>query len=327
MANVLSQDEVDSLLAGIDEGKVETGTDIPGPEKEEELKAYDFSTQAGPIHLRLPALRIINERLVGFFRASLSTATGSDIEVTLTSTDSVKFGDFCSTLPLPTSLNIFKMEPLRGFAILVLEGPLVFSFVDSFFGGKGVSHVKLEGRGFTAIETKIVNKVTGIILGDLQRAWSDIDKLEMIYTRSEMDPQFAGIVTPDDMVIVIKFTVDLENASSSIILCIPFSTIEPVKVKLRQRMDSARLEVDETWQRYIEKKIGELTVNLSCTLGMAKISSRELLEMKVDDVIELDKRVGDSILVNVEGIPKFKGHPGSSNNNKAIRITDILKME
>ncbi|MDY7038006.1 MAG: flagellar motor switch protein FliM, partial [Thermodesulfobacteriota bacterium] len=219
MANVLSQDEVDSLLAGIDEGKVETGTDIPEPEKEEDLKAYDFSTQAGPIHLRLPALRIINERLVAFLRTSLSIATGSAIEVNLSSTDSVKFGDFCSTLPLPTSLNIFKMEPLRGFALLVLEGSLVFSFVDTFFGGKGVSHVKLEGRGFTEIETKIVNKVTKIILEDMQRAWSDIHKLEMIYARAEMDPQFAGIVTPDDMVIVIKFTVDLENDSGSIILC------------------------------------------------------------------------------------------------------------
>ncbi|MDY7038422.1 MAG: FliM/FliN family flagellar motor C-terminal domain-containing protein, partial [Thermodesulfobacteriota bacterium] len=81
------------------------------------------------------------------------------------------------------------------------------------------------------------------------------------------------------------------------------------------------------WKRYIEKKIGELAVNLSCTLGMAKISSREILEMKVDDVIELDKRVGETILVNVEGIPKFRGYPGSSNNNKAIRITDILNME
>ena len=251
MANVLSQDEVDSLLAGIDEGKVETGTDIPEPEKEEDLKAYDFSAQAGPIHLRLPALRIINERLVAFLRTSLSIATGSAIEVNLSSTDSVKFGDFCSTLPLPTSLNIFKMEPLRGFALLVLEGSLVFSFVDTFFGGKGVSHVKLEGRGFTEIETKIVNKVTKIILDDMQRAWSDIHMLEMIYARAEMDPQFAGIVTPDDMVIVIKFTVDIENDSGSIILCIPFATIEPIKGKLRQRMDGAGLEVDETWKRYI----------------------------------------------------------------------------
>lgn len=322
MANVLSQDEVDSLLEGISDGGVETETDIP--EKCEDVEVYDFSIPAGDIHLRMPGLKIINERLVGFLKKSLSTASRLVTGVSLLSIESVKFSEFSRSLPLPASLNIFKMEPLRGFFLLVLESPLVFSFVDSFFGGRGLRHVKLEGRSFTAIETKIIGKIVEIILGCLKRAWLDVCEVKTVYTRSEIDPQFAAIVTPEDAVIVIKFTVHLENGSGMITICMPYSNIEPIKNKLKYESRSEKMEVDQTWRRYIEKKIMEMTMEISCKIGMAKINGRELLEMKVDDVIMLDQKIGDSLIINVEGIPKFKGYPGSYSNMKAIKISERL---
>ena len=224
-------------------------------------------------------------------------------------------------------INIFKIEPLRGYAILVLEGALVFSFVETFFGGKGLNPAKLEGRAFTAIESKIIEKITKIILGDLQRAWSDVHKVNMTFSRSEIDPQFALIVKPDDVIIAIKFVISLTNVSGAITFCIPWSTIEPIKDKLKQKFRGERLEVDETWRIYIGKKIGETAVSLNCTMGTTKISARELLEIKVDDVILLDQKTGDSIPVKVEGIPKFKGYPGSYSNNKAIRISERFNKE
>jgi len=323
MANILSQDEVDSLLGGIGNGSVETETDAPG--KEEGIEVYNFNTQAGPINM--PTLQRINERFVGFLRDSLSLVTSSVVDVNLSTNESVTFNDFCRSLPLPASLNIFKIEPLRGSAILFLEGSLVFSFVENFFGGKGLGHVKLEGREFTAVESRIIEKISKIILGDLQRAWSDVHKVNVTYSRSEMDPQFASIVEPADMVITTKFGIDLINASGTITFCIPYSTINPIRDKLSRKFRDESLEVDNRWRTYIGKKLGETTVNLNCILGTTKISAGEFLEMKVNDIILLDNKMEESILVNVEGIPKFKGYPGAYSNNKAIRIGEKIDKE
>ena len=320
MANILSQDEVDSLLEGITEGKVETETAATEPSQA--AAAYDFSRPAGPIHLTLPTLGIINERFVGLLRTSLPNASRSVVDVNLASTESVKFSEFCRSLPLPSSLNVFKMEPLRGFSLLVLEGPLVFSFVDSSFGGKGVSHVKMEGRGFTAIETKIVEKMVRIVLQDLQQAWADVQSIKTVFTRSEMDPQFAGIVTPEDVVIVNKFVVDLENGSGMMTICIPYSSLESIKNKLKSKFQGERLEIDHAWRKYIQEQILKMTVELRCDIGKAEISGRDLLEMKVNDIILLDQKIGDPVIVHVEGIPKLKGYPGSFNKKKAIRIIE-----
>ncbi len=323
MGNILSQDEVDSLLDGITEGKVETETDVS--EGVPSVEVYDFSMPAGPVHLRLPALGIINERLVGLLRTNLQVASRSVIDVNLTSTETVKFSDFYLSLPMPSSLNIFSNEPLRGFSLLVLEGPLVFSFVDSLFGGTGVSHVKLEGRLFTKIETKIVEKIVKIILSDLQKAWSDVYEINAVFIRSEMDPQFVGIGTPDDLIIVNKFEVQLENGNGFITICIPYSSIKPIKEKLKNKFRSEKMNVDPRWKRYIMQKLQETTVELSCTMGMAKINGSELLSMKVDDVIMLDQKSGNSVIVNVENIPKFRGYPGACNKKKAVKIIDRLE--
>jgi flagellar motor switch protein FliM len=323
MGNVLSQDEVDSLLSGISQGTVETETDIP--EKNEEIKTYDFSMPAGPLHLGMPALGIINERLVGFLKTSLPIVSRNVVDVSLTSTESVKFNEFCLSLPVPSSINIFSLEPLRGHSLVVLEGNLVFSFVDSLFGGKGVSHVKLEGRCFTAIETKIVERIVKIILGDIQQSWSDVYDVKTVYSHSEMDPQFAGIVKPEDVVIVNKFEVELENVSGIITICIPYSSIDPIRDRLKTGYHDEVKEVDKEWRRYIEKKIMDMDMELSCTMGMAKIKGEDLLGLKIDDVIILDQNPVDNTIVKIEGIPKFKGSPGSFNNRKAVRISERIK--
>ena len=323
MGNILSQDEVDSLLDGITEGKVETETDVK--EGSPSVEVYDFSMPAGPVHLRLPALGIINERLIGLLRTDLQLASRSFIDVNLASTETVKFSDFYLSLPMPSSLNIFSINPLRGFSLIVLEGPLVFSFVDSLFGGTGVSHVKLEGRLFTKIETKIVEKIVKIILNDFQKAWSDVFEINAVFIRSEMDPQFVGIGTPEDLVIVNKFEVQLENGNGFITICIPYSSIKPIKEKLKNKFRREKMDIDQNWKRYIQERIQETMVELSCTMGMAKINGADLLSMKVDDVIMLDEKFGNSVIVNVENIPKFKGYPGACNKKKAVKIIDRLE--
>ena len=323
MANILSQDEVDSLLSGIGEGTVETETDIP--ENEEDQRLYDFSKESGPIHLRMPALGIINERLITFLNTSLPTLTGSPADINITDIDSVKYGEFCRSLPLPSSLNIFTMEPLRGFALIALEGPLVFAFVDTFFGGKCTGHVKLEGKSFTAIEEKIINRIVTIILEDMQKAWSNVHEVKMVYTRSEIDPQFAGIATPNEMIIVTKFSVDIENFTGTMSICLPYSNIEPIKNDLQKSFQSRELETDKTWKDYITKRIRNLNITLSCTFGTAKLTSKELMDMKIGDVIPLDKKKSEPNILNLEGIPKFLGAAGHVGNRYAIQIEERVK--
>ena len=323
MAKVLTQEEVDSLLNGIDEGKVETETDIP--DGGDAFQAYDFSNTSFPDHQRMPALGIINERFISFINASLSTATGIVIDVNVNDIGSVKYGDFCRSLPLPASLNILKMEPLRGFALLVLEGSLVFAFVDTFFGGSCSTHVKLEGRSFTAIETKIIERIVGIIIEDLQKAWQDVYPVGMKYMRSEVDPQFAGIAKPEDMIVSTKFGVDIGNYSGTMTLCLPYTLLEPIKTILRDNYKSENIEIDETWRQGFQQKIGQMQLGMSCTLGTTRLKGRELLGMKADDILLLDQKATDPVVINVEGNAKFVGYPGSLNNRKAIRIEKRLK--
>ena len=325
MENVLSQEEVDSLLDGIGEGEVETETDIPVPE--DGLRPYDFRKEAGPIHLKMPTLGIINERFINLLNASLPSATGAMIDVNITDVDSVKYGEFCRSLPLPSSLNIFKMEPLRGFALLVLEGPLVFAFVDKFFGGKRVSQVKLEGKSFTPIEVKIIERVVSVILGDLQQAWSDVYEVKMKSTRAEIDPQFAGIATPDEMIIASRFSIDIGNFLGVMTICLPYSTLEPIREKLKDTFQGEKLEVDQRWRRYMEDKILDLNIDMSCTLGTVNITGKELIEMRAGDVLKLDQSPKDPVIICAHGLPKLTGYLGAYDNKKAIRIQERILEE
>jgi flagellar motor switch protein FliM len=325
MNQILTKEEVESLLGGIDAGKVRTDTDTPL--KEDASVKYDFNRERASLHLSVPALGVINERFVTLLRASLSTATGTPVEVQIKSMESRRFTEFCRSLKIPTYLNIFRMKPLRGSAMMVLETALVFSFVDTLFGGTGVSEAKLEGRKFTSIETKIMGKIANIILSDLEKSWSDFYNIQFSLARPETDPQFAAIVAPNETVIVVNIKVDMENESGGLTLCVPYFTIEPIKNKLKHVFQEEKTEVDQTLRKLIEAKIREMDVNLSCTLGRTRMSGKDLLELKVDDVIALDQRIGDSIVIQVEGIGKFKGYPGCCNNKQAVRITERLYKE
>jgi flagellar motor switch protein FliM len=325
MGNVLSQDEVDSLLGGISNGKVKTETDTP--ETGKGLELYDFTAKVRPSQDSIAFLGVINERFVDFLKASFTAATGSIVEASTSPVEPVEFDEFCHSITPSASQNVFKMEPLKASGLLVLEGPLVFAFVDTFFGGKGASQAELEDREFTAIEGRIIQKVVTIIFRDLEQAWAGIHKLKIGLASSEIDSQIATVAKPNDLVLVNRFAIELGNASGSITLCIPHAIIEPISSKFRRGLRSEEVEIDQTWRRHFAKKIRELTINLRCTLGTARITGRRLLELKVDDVIPLDKGVGDVITVSVEDIPKFKGFPGVLNNKQAIRISGRLSKE
>jgi flagellar motor switch protein FliM len=277
MTKVLSQEEVDSLLKGIDDGKI-AGPGEVAPESRD-LPRYDFRKERGPVQQRLPGLGVIQERFTSLLSTSLSTVSGAQVDVTPAEIASVTLGEFFRSIPLPASLNLFKMEPLRGVSLLVVEGALVFAFVDLFLGGTGQRHVKLEGKSFTPIELRIIEKIVKVLLEGLEQAWSETHKLRMVFVRSEIDPQFAEIAKPDELMVTSRFALEIGKLTGHIITCTPFSSMESLRGRLRGGFRADALGVDETWKKTLEQKISQLKVGVSCTFGRSRITGRELLEM------------------------------------------------
>ncbi|NVM23042.1 MAG: flagellar motor switch protein FliM [Desulfobacterales bacterium] len=318
MSNVLSQDEVDSLLKGVSSGEIETETDMPPPE--DGTIQYDFTRQDQIIRGRMPTLEILNGRFATIFRTSLSTMVRKDVDVDAGSVEMVKFEDFHHSLPVPTSLHIFRMEPLMGQALLIFDTRLVFGLIECYFGGKGTEQVRIEGREFTPIETSTIRKTVKTCLQDLATAWQPVHKLKMSYIRSEINPQFATIVFPGDLVIVVRFDVEVEGTSGKMTLCIPYSTIEPIRNKLYGGYQGDQQNVDVHWKRRLQERIWETGVNVIVELGRAQITAERLLGLKVGDVVQLDQDVSSHLTAKIEGMPKFKGRAGVVRNNRAIKI-------
>ncbi|MCB2184860.1 MAG: flagellar motor switch protein FliM [Deltaproteobacteria bacterium] len=318
MSKILSQEEVDALLKGMSGGEIEVETDT-GPDADG-IIVYDLTNQDRIIRGRMPTLEIINDRFARVFRTTLSSALRKIVDMTTTSVDLVKFGEFMRSLPVPTSLHIFKMDPLRGHAIIVLESKLVFNLVETFFGGSGMANVKIEGRDFTAIEQQLTRKVVSMALKDMEQAWKPVHEVTLVYQRTEVNPQFASIVPPTDVVIVVKFELEMEHAAGTVTVCIPYSTIEPIRSKLYAGFQSDQLEVDHEWMRRFREQLKEAEVDFCAELGKAQLMSGDLLRLKKGDVIPLDTDV-DALLVGmIEGVPKFLGRAGTFKGNKAFRV-------
>lgn len=322
MSQVLSQEEVDALLRGVTDGEIETEAEEIADESG--IVAYDLTTQERIIRGRMPTLDIINQRFSRLFRNSLSAAVRKALDVSAVSTDTVKFGEFVKSLPVPASLHIFKIEPLRGFALLVAESKLVFALVDTFFGGTGEAKMKIEGRDFTIIEQRMIKKVVLMVLEDMEAAWKPVHNVSMSFVRSEVNPQFAAIVPPTDVVVVVMFEVELDQISGTLTICLPYSTIEPIIAKLRAGFQSDQLEVDQAWIKRLKERLKEALVEVKVEMGQTTLTGEEFTELKIGDIIALDADTDDEMMVFVEGIPKFKGKPGVVKGNKALRITEVI---
>ena len=326
MSEVLSQGEVDALLRGVGDGEIETEMD-EAPEEVSGIVSYDLTSQEKIIRGRLPTLDIINQMFSRLFRNTFSTLMRRSVDVSTVSTDTIKFGDFLRSLPVPSSLHIFRMEPLRGHGLVVVDSKLVFAVVDTFFGGSGDKEAKITGRDFSAIEIRMTKSVVLSVLEDLEKAWRPVHTVTTNFVRSEVNPQFAAIVPPTDIVLVILFEIEMENISGTLTICLPYAAIEPVIPKLKAQFQSEEIEVDQVWVRRLRTELLSTEVELITELGSTEITPQELMEFKVGDTITLGNDVTDPLVMKVEQNPKFKGFPGVSRGNKAIQITEVIERE
>lgn len=325
MTKILSQEEVDALLKGISGGQIET-------EREEirepsDVVVYDLTNQDRIIRGRMPALEMTNERFARLFRSSLSALLRKVISVGAISIDTLKFGEFMKTLPVPTSMHIFRMDPLRGNAVFVIESKIIFILVDILCGGTGKDAYRVEGREFTAIENNLIRKVVMLALSDLEKAWKVLTDVKLAYQRSEINPQFAQIVPLTDVVVVMNFEVELEYSSGILSLCIPYSALEPLREKLQGGFLSEQPEVDKAWSKRISHSLLESRVNMVVELGRAKIKTKRVVDLKKGDVIVLDANAADPLNVYVEGILKFRAHPGTWKGSQAAQITQCVRKK
>jgi flagellar motor switch protein FliM len=237
----------------------------------------------------------------------------------------MKFGEFMKTLPVPTSLHIFRMEPLRGSAIFVVESKVIFSLVDILFGGSGQSSFKIEGREFTAIENRLIKRVVLSALTDFEKAWKAILDVKISHQRSEINPQFAHIVPLTDVVVVVHFEIEMEFSSGIVSICIPYSMLEPVREKLQAGFQSDALEVDREWANRFKDGLMASRVELIVELGRSEVSGKEVVDLKKGDVIMLDRYRVDPLDIFVEGVQKLTAFPGVYKGNSAIQIAGTIQ--
>lgn len=323
MSQVLSQSEVDALLSAVSDNRADADEALSSePGVGAGVVQYDLANQDRIIRGRMPTLDIIHDRFIRLFRVTLSNALRKMANLSVNSTGPLKFSEFMNSLPLPSCLNILRLDPLRGAAVMVIESKLLYALVDSFFGGNDVPYTKIEGKDFTQIEIKIARRVVLSAIDDLEKAWEPVYPLKIGYSRTEINPQFVAVVPPSDVVIATTFDVELEKVSGTIKIVIPYATLEPIKSKLAVGFQSEQLEVDFIWINRIKEQIMQTAANLLVKLGEAHLSIEDLMNLQVGDIIQLDMDATAPIDVLVEGIPKFKGLPGLLKGNRAIKVTD-----
>ncbi len=335
MNQVLSQNEVDALLAAVTDGDVPASgaggsggsgksnvKSVNGSQTDKNVIVYDLTSQDRIIRGRLPQLEVIYEKFMRSFRVSLSASLRKIASITLTSTEFLKFGEFINTLPIPTCMSVLRFNNLRGSALFVIEAKLAYALVDSFFGGADRPYAKLDGKEFTPIELQIVKKVVELAINELEISWSTIEKIDCSFQRTEINPQFVGIVPPTDVVIASTFDVELEQASGTISIVIPYSTIEPIKQKLSTGF---QVESDQTdkklWTSIIKEQLLETDVDIKVNLGETEIKLKDLMNLKIGDVIPLTQDSSGELDVQVENVKKFKGYYGVHHGTVAMQIT------
>jgi flagellar motor switch protein FliM len=316
MQDLLSQDEIDALLHGVDDSMVDNSRS----DEDGQVRSYDLTTQDRIVRGRMPTLEMINERFARGTRVSLFNLLRRTADVSVGGVQITKFGEYLHTLYVPTSLNLVKFRPLRGTALIVLDAKLVFKLVDNYFGGDG-RHAKIEGREFTPTELRVVQMVLNQIFNDLAEAWRNVYKLEFDYLRSEVNPSMASIVSPSEVVVVSTFHIELDGGGGDIHITQPYAMIEPIRELLDAGMQSDVDEHDERWGNALREQIKDATVEFTCDLFERSITLRDVVDLEAGDIIPIE--MPETVVLRANGIPMFNTRVGMSNGNLALRIEGV----
>ncbi|CAD5373615.1 flagellar motor switching and energizing component [Rubrivivax sp. A210] len=316
---ILSQDEVDALLQGI------TGESQKLEEEEKPqggLRNYDIASQERIVRGRMPTMEVINERFARNIRLGIFNFIRKSPEVSIGGIKVQKFSAFLRDIVVPTNFNIVSVKPLRGNGLIVCDPSVVFAVIDALFGGMGKFHTRIEGRDFSPTEQRVITRLVETITNEYRKAWIGVYPIDLEYQRSEMQPQFASIATPSEIVVATNFTLEIGETTGSIHFCIPYSTLEPIRDVLYSTIQGDSAEPDRRWVNLLKQQITAAEVELVAELAQARATVEQLLSFKPGDFIELDLK--PMIQAKVDGVPVFDCHYGTSNNKYSIKVDKLI---
>lgn len=321
----LSQDEIDTLLSGVDSGDIDTESSEPELEPGE-VRLYDFAGNDRIIRGRMPTLDMINERLIRMLRISMFNMLRRTAEVTAIGVSMVKFSEYSRELIMPTSLNLIDINPLRGTGLCVIDPKLVYATVDNFFGGDGRYDSRTDSTEFTPTEDRVVQLLLNLIFADLKKSWEPVMALDFKFQSSETNPQYANIVSPSEVVVVSKFQIDLEGGGGEFHLVMPYSMIEPIRELLDVGVKKDQDENNARWAKSLKEEMKQAMIEIDSSMTLAKITLAEVLNLNNGDVIPIE--MPDLVTVRSGDVPVFRGMLGRSNGKNSVQfVAPIPKPE
>ncbi len=325
MGDVLSQSEIDNLLAALSSGELDADN-MQGAD-ERQVKNYDFNrpTKFSKEHLR--TMEIIFEHYGRLISTNLPVYLRKNIQVTVASSETVTFSEFSNSLSSPAILGIIDFLPLNGNIILELSTNLGYTIIDRMLGGNGTPLEKT--REFSEIEMSILQRIMTMFTQLMRDPWKNVIELSPVISRLETNPQFAQVVPPSDMVAIVTLNVKIGDIEGYINVCLPFFTLEDVMDKLNTKywFSTMQERPDENYEDYIESLIRKVDVPVKAVLGKSKISVADFMGLQLGDVIRLNTKVDSDMDIFVGNIRKFTALPGASEDAYAVRVTSVIREE
>ena len=320
--DILSQDEVDALLGGVDEGAIDTTPDEDSFDGE--ARPFDFNDQERIIRGRLPTLEMINQRFARYFRVSFFNMLRKSPEISVNGIDMIKFSEYIQSLFVPTSLSMIRMAPLRGTGLIMLDPKLLFILVDHFFGGNGSIHDKIEGREFTSTELRVIEKVVHMCFTDLVKAWSPVMAVDYSIRDHEVNPHMANIVSPAEVIVVSNFHIELDGGGGDLHVVYPYSMIEPIRTVLDAGVQSDQGDLDERWSILLKEELMHARINLSGLFIEKQLPVSDLINFKAGDIIPID--MPEQVTILAEDMPIIRGLYGEHQGNTAVKVEEIVEI-
>jgi flagellar motor switch protein FliM len=315
----LSQDEVDALLEGV------TGESqkLEQQEPSEGIRNYDLGNQERIVRGRMPTMEIINERFARNFRVGLFNFMRRSPEISVGPVRVIKYSAFVRDIAVPTNINILSLAPLRGSGLLIFDPNLVFTVIDTLFGGTGKVRFRIEGRDFSPTEQRIIQRLVQVATAEYTKAWGSLFKFDFTHQRSEMHTQFANVASPSEIVVATTFNIEIGDSGGEVHFCFPYSSLEPIRDVLYSSLQADGQEPDRRWVRQLTQQVQSAEVELCGELATTPIRLGDLVKLQVGDFVPLPLR--DIIPVKVDGVPVMECSFGTVNGHIAVRIERLLK--
>ncbi len=325
MGEVLSQSEIDNLLKALSTGELDI--DEAKKKEEKQIKNYDFARPAKFSKEHLRTLEIIFEHFARLMATNLPAYLRKSVTVDVVSSEVVIYSEFSNALSNPMLLGVIGMQPLTGNVIMEMGANLGYAVVDRLLGGNGEALDK--AREFSEIELSILERIFSICVNLLQEPWKNVVNISPRLERIETNSQFAQIISPSETVAIVALDIKIGDVSGHMNLCLPFDTLEPVIDKLNTKywFASMKEKDDGSYEDVIESAIGRAMIPMKAILGTSRISVADFANLQLGDIIKIDKKVDEELLVYVGNIKKFKALPGYSDDKYAVRITEVIREE